>query len=71
MNNGTGRFFTKRTLYHGVLVLVCLALNLILSFLARRFSFPAFPLYLDCVGTAFAVMLGGLLPGVIVGFSTN
>ena len=71
MEKGLGRFFTKKSLYNVILIIICLALNLLLSFLARKFSYPAFPLYLDCVGTAFAVLLGGLLPGVIVGFATN
>ena len=64
-------FFNKKTLYKAILVAVCLGLNLLLSFLSRKFSYTLFPLYLDCVGTALATMLGGILPGVIVGFSTN
>ncbi len=64
-------FFNKKTLYKLILIVLCLGLNLFLSFLARRFNYRYFPLYLDCVGTALATMLGGVLPGVIVGFSTN
>ena len=71
MENEQRRFFKKRTLYKIILALACLGLNLLLSFLARKFNYPLFPLYLDCVGTALATMLGGILPGVIVGFSTN
>ncbi len=29
------------------------------------------PLFLDCIGTLLAAMLGGVLPAVLVGFSTN
>ena len=29
------------------------------------------PLFLDCVGTILAAMLGGVLPAVLVGFCTN
>lgn len=61
------RFFISNFL----LIAACIALNLLLSFAARKLSYPLFPLYLDCVGTVIATMLGGVLPGVIVGISTN
>jgi HD-GYP domain-containing protein (c-di-GMP phosphodiesterase class II) len=71
MNKEANGFFNKKTLYKLILAAVCLALNLILSFAARRIAIFEFRVYLDCVGTALATMLGGLLPGVIVGFATN
>ena len=71
MNRETSGFFNKKSLYKLILIIVCLALNLALSLLARKVGLPLFHIYLDCVGTALATMLGGVLPGVIVGFSTN
>ena len=61
----------KRFIRTFALIAACLALNLLLSFAARKFNCEYFPLYLDCVGTAVAAMLGGPLPAVIVGFATN
>ena len=54
-----------------ILIVVCLGVNLLLSFVARLVNFEYVPLYLDNIGTVFAAMLGGTLPGVIVGFATN
>lgn len=45
-----------------------IALNILLSSVVSYFKLP---LYLDTVGTVSAAMLGGYLPGVIVGFATN
>ena len=44
------------------------AINLIFTNIASR---SGFPVYLDTVGTILAALLGGYLPGVIVGFTTN
>ena len=54
-----------------ILIVVCLGVNLLLSFVARIVNYEYVPLYLDNVGTVFAAMLGGTLPAVIVGFATN
>ena len=51
-----------------LLVLICLAINFILSKIA---SLTSIPFYFDCIGTILAAMIGGFLPGVIVGFFTN
>ena len=59
MNKEANGFFNKKTLYKLILAAVCLALNLILSFAARRIAIFEFRVYLDCVGTALATMLGG------------
>ena len=61
----------KAFLSNCILIIACIALNLLLSFAARKLNYPLLPLYLDCVGTVMATMLGGVLPGVIVGISTN
>ena len=45
-----------------------IAVNLILSATVTYFKLP---LYLDTVGTILAAVIGGYLPGVAVGFSTN
>ena len=51
-----------------VLVLICLAINLLCGKIA---SLTNIPFYFDCIGTILAAMIGGFLPAVIVGFSTN
>ena len=45
-----------------------IALNLVLRRLA---ALTGLPLYLDCVGTILTAILGGYLPGMIVGYVTN
>lgn len=55
----------------GICTLCCLAgiaLNLVLRRLA---ALAGLPLYLDCVGTILTAILGGYLPGMIVGYVTN
>ncbi|MBR1476960.1 MAG: HD domain-containing protein [Lachnospiraceae bacterium] len=56
---------------NSVTALVCaagIALNMILNAAVVAMGLP---LYLDTVGTVLAAVLGGYLPGVIVGFATN
>ena len=53
------------------LILICVGatvVNLIGSFVAKNFHLP---LYLDTGGTIFISALGGIAPGIIVGFMTN
>lgn len=45
-----------------------IALNLVLRRLAALIGIP---LYLDCVGTVLTAILGGYLPGMLVGYLTN
>ncbi len=61
--------FKKRSNISAIFI-CCLgvALNILLSSIV---SFFKLPLYLDTVGTVSVAMLGGYLPGVIVGFATN
>ena len=61
----------KTFLYGFILIILCLGLNVLLSFIARKLNYQYFPLYFDCVGTVIATLLGGVLPGVIVGIATN
>ena len=58
-------------LYNFLLIVICLAINIVFSFIARIIEIPYYNLYFDCVGTFLAAMLGGGVPGVIVGFLTN
>ena len=51
-----------------LLVLICLAINFILGKIA---SLTSIPFYFDCIGTIAAAILGGFMPGVLVGFFTN
>lgn len=43
-------------------------INLVGVYLAKRFGWP---LFLDAIGTLLAAILGGLLPGIVVGFTSN
>ena len=59
----------RENLYYSVgLCAVGLALNFTLYALVSGFGLP---LYLDMAGTLIATMLGGLIPGLFVGFMTN
>lgn len=51
-----------------LLVLAGIALNLGISRIA---GLAGLPVYLDSVGTVLASMLGGMVPGVVVGYMTN
>ena len=50
------------------LMVVCIALNFVLSQIVSKLGLP---LYFDSVGTLVASATGGFLPGVVVGFLTN
>lgn len=50
------------------LMVVCIALNFVLSQIVSKLGLP---LYFDSVGTIVASATGGFLPGVVVGFLTN
>ena len=51
-----------------MLILVCLAINIICNLIC---NITGIPLYLDCIGTIVAAMIGGFMPSVLVGFLTN
>jgi energy-coupling factor transport system substrate-specific component len=50
------------------LIVFGLVINRFGADLAIHFGLP---LYLDCIGTIYATVLGGFCPGAIVGFLTN
>ena len=50
------------------LVVLCILLNLGCNKLAGVLNLP---FYFDCIGTIAAAILGGFMPGVLVGFFTN
>ena len=58
----------KSVLYVTVLIIVGVVFN---RMIADTASFVGLPLYLDCIGTIFAAVLGGAFPGMLVGFLTN
>ena len=65
---GIGHISRKQNL---AALLICaggVALNLFLNMLVTALGLP---LYLDTVGTVAAAVIGGYLPGVLVGFVTN
>ena len=69
VNNEISTFSTKKR--NIITLLICIAgigVNILLSKICGKFEFP---LYLDTVGTIAAAIIGGPLPGVIVGFFTN
>ena len=59
---------TKKLLALLLLCAVCIGFNLLGARVAQWLSLP---LYLDCIGIVVAAAVGGLIPGVIVGFFTN
>ena len=54
--------------YYFLLVLGGIGLNLLL---AHGVTLLGLPLYLDSIGTILSAMLGGFLPGIVVGYATN
>lgn len=66
----TKNFLEKSSSLRSILFLIAvgLLLNIIPSQLAIKLELP---LFLDCTGTVLTAMLGGNLPAVIVGFTTN
>ena len=54
--------------YMLLLCAACLAINVLGAELSAWLQLP---LYLDVIGTALAAVLGGLIPGIVVGFLTN
>ncbi len=66
---GISNYIKKRTNITALfLCLAGVALNMLLSYIVSVFKLP---LYLDTVGTVTVAIIGGYLPGVIVGFVTN
>ena len=58
----------KHNLFALIMCAAGIALNMLLS---SAVSVLGLPLYLDTVGTVAIALMGGSLPGVVVGFTTN
>ena len=58
----------KQNLVALYMIVAGIAFNMTLSSVMTALGLP---LYLDTVGTVIVAVLGGYLPGVIVGFATN
>lgn len=54
--------------YMLLLCIICFAINFLIARFARWLNLP---LYLDNIGSALAAALGGIIPGIVVGFFTN
>jgi len=63
----SGRLY-RRTGYFMLLVLAGLAINLLPAWVVGQLGWP---LYLDCIGTILTSMIGGFVPGILVGYATN
>lgn len=62
-------YFRERHNY--ITILMCIAGVVVNLLLSRIAGLTGAPLYLDTVGSISVAAMGGCLPGVIVGFSTN
>ncbi len=58
----------KGYLYRIVAVLICITVNVVLSYAVHRMGLP---MYLDTIGTMGMSAVGGILPGVMVAVITN
>ncbi|MBR5066968.1 MAG: cache domain-containing protein, partial [Lachnospiraceae bacterium] len=63
-NSGGFKSFIKRVVFYGLFILINIGLN-------RLVGHFHLPLFLDSVGTLLASILGGYLPGIIVGYCSN
>ena len=63
-NSGGFKSFIKRVVFYGIFILINIGLN-------RLVGHFHLPLFLDSVGTFLASILGGYLPGIIVGYCSN
>ena len=67
----TGREINNRKNSWGSIIALCFAgliINIAMAQLALALKLPVF---LDCIGTVLAAVLGGFIPGIVVGFVTN
>lgn len=63
-----GKMHWKRLGKYLMLVLSGILINLILS---QTAGWLKLPMYLDCIGTILVSMIGGFVPGIVVGYATN
>ena len=68
MNSRNSEYIRRNLLYGALLCLAGLLINIGGSKLALALELPVF---LDSVGTMLAAALGGMIPGIAVGFLTN
>lgn len=61
-------FYQKQNVLAAIICVAGVALNMLLSTVVSALGLP---LYLDTVGSVVVAVVGGYLPGVIVGFITN
>ena len=62
------RVSLKNIIYVLVLIIVGIALNRGISAIS---SLLGLSLYLDSIGTMFSTVIGGVFPGMVVGFASN
>ena len=68
-NEGVAASERKRRLLRAfVFCLIGVAINVVGGQLALALHLP---LFLDCIGTVLAAMIGGYVPGIIIGYVTN
>lgn len=59
----------NRLMSNGMLLIIAgISINIAGAQFAKLLNIP---LFLDCIGTILAAVLGGYLPGIVVGFSSN
>ena len=68
MNSRNSEYIRRNLLYGALLCLAGLLINIGGSKLALALELPVF---LDSIGTMLAAALGGVIPGIAVGFLTN
>ncbi len=64
----SGRILNKQNLSAIMICAIGIAVNTLLNALVTAFGIP---LYLDTIGTIVVSAMGGVLPGVVVGFATG
>ena len=62
------RKIDKHGIYRAWMILVCVAVNVALNYVASRMKLP---FYFDTIGTIFAAYTGGLFPGITTAVLTN
>ena len=51
-----------------MLCIIGLLLNIVPAYIAQKLGAP---IWLDTIGTIFVAVIGGYLPGILIGFLTN
>ena len=70
--NGNDKEIRKRTRYNSPMAYLPIIAGIILNFLGSKLAAASgLPVYLDSIGTIFAAVLGGYLPGVMTAVVNN